>query len=56
MKLLLNGATQGRHSNDGNAVFVSKNLQLKLGKNIVDAKVEFSGTQLSDRCIWNFMP
>ncbi len=56
VELLLNGATQGRHTNDGNAVFVWKNLQLNPGENIVAAKAECNGTQLSDRCTWNFMP
>lgn len=56
VELLLNGATQGRHTNDGHAVFGWKNLQLNPGENTVAAKAECKGTQLSDRCTWNFMP
>ena len=47
VELLLNGATQGRHTNDGHAVFVWKNLQLNPGENTVAAKAECKGTQLS---------
>jgi beta-galactosidase len=55
-ELLLNGVPQGKRSNDGNAVFIWKNVQLSPGKNKIEAKAERDGRSLSDSCIWKFSP
>ena len=56
VELLLNGTSQGQRTNDGNAVFVWKNLQLKPGENTVEAKAERNGAPLNDRCTWMLAP
>lgn len=56
VELLLNGASQGKRTNDGYAVFVWKDLQLKPGENSVEAKANRNGARLSDRCVWRLKP
>jgi beta-galactosidase len=51
--LFLNDAAQGSRTNNGNAVFIWQHLQLKRGKNIVEARAQFHGINLSDRCEWD---
>jgi beta-galactosidase len=53
VELFLNGASQGKCANDGNAVFVWKDRQLKPGRNTVEARAERNGTRLNDRCEWS---
>jgi len=53
VELFLNAASQGSRTNDGNAVFRWQNLQLKPGENIVEARAQIHGTNVSDRCVWN---
>ncbi len=55
VELLLNGASRGAQTNDGNAVFVWKNLQLQPGENPVEARAEINGAPISDRCIWKLV-
>ncbi|HEU6449742.1 MAG TPA: glycoside hydrolase family 2 TIM barrel-domain containing protein [Verrucomicrobiae bacterium] len=52
-ELLLNGVSLGERDNDGNAVFVWKNVQLKPGENVIEARAEINGQKTSDRCVWN---
>ena len=53
VELFLNVASQGSRTNDGNAVFLWPNVQLKPGENIVEARAQFHGTNVSDHCVWN---
>jgi beta-galactosidase len=55
-ELLLNGVSQGKRSNDGNAVFIWKNIQLATGENKIEAKAERDGQSLNNTCVWNFSP
>jgi beta-galactosidase len=55
-ELLVNGISQGTRPNDGNAVFVWKNLQLKPGENVVEARAERNGVTVNDRCVWQLVP
>jgi beta-galactosidase len=56
VELLLNGASQGTRANDGNAVFVWKDLRLVSGENQVEARAQRAGLALSDRCVWTLKP
>jgi beta-galactosidase len=56
VELLLNGTSQGKRRNDGNGLFVWKDLRLKPGENSVEAKASRGGVQLSDRCVWTLKP
>lgn len=51
-EVFLNGVSQGTRTNDGNAVFLWKNLQLKPGENTVEAQAERAGKPITDRCVW----
>jgi beta-galactosidase len=51
-ELFLNGKSQGTRENDGNAVFIWKDVTLGPGKNQVEARAEKSGTPVSDSCVW----
>jgi beta-galactosidase len=51
-ELLLNGVSQGKCSNDGNAVFIWKNVQSATGENKIEAEAERDGQSLADRCTW----
>jgi beta-galactosidase len=51
-ELLLNGASQGVRTNDGNAVFIWKSVRLQPGENAVEARAEKNGVPLTDHCVW----
>jgi hypothetical protein len=51
-ELFLNGKSQGTRDNDGNAIFIWKDIQLSSGKNQVEARSEKGGTPVSDSCVW----
>ncbi|MFM2082930.1 MAG: hypothetical protein RL380_1621 [Verrucomicrobiota bacterium] len=51
-ELFLNAASQGRQTNDGNAVFVWKNLTLRPGENLTEVRATIHGTNVTDRCVW----
>jgi beta-galactosidase len=51
-ELFLNGKSQGTRDNDGNAVFIWKDIKLSPGKNQVEARAEKGGTPVSDSCVW----
>jgi beta-galactosidase len=51
-ELFLNGKSQGTRDNDGNAIFIWKDIQLSPGKNQVEARAEKGGTPVSDSCVW----
>jgi beta-galactosidase len=50
--LFVNGAAQGVQRNDGNAVFVWKEMKLAPGENRIEAKAERGEKKLSDECVW----
>jgi beta-galactosidase len=52
VELLLNGNSQGENSESTNCVFIWKNVELKSGKNKVEARAENGGTNLTDSCVW----
>ena len=52
VELMVNGASQGKRSNDGNAVFVWKDVTLKTGDNAVEARANRNGQAVTDRCVW----
>ena len=52
VELLVNGKSRGKHKNDGNCVFVWKNVKLKPGTNQISATAESNGKNLSDNCTW----
>jgi hypothetical protein len=51
-ELFLNGKSQGTRDNDGNAIFIWKDIKLSPGKNQVEARAEKGGTPVSDSCVW----
>jgi beta-galactosidase len=51
-ELLVNGVSQGTRANDGNAVFVWKNVTLSPGENEIEARAKRNGQSLSDHCAW----
>ena len=51
-ELFVNGASQGPRDNDGNAVFVWKDVKLTAGENRIEAKAERGGQTLQDSCVW----
>jgi len=53
---LLNGVSQGQHDNDGNGVFVWKNVTLAPGENRIQARAERAGQKLNDECTWILRP
>ncbi len=55
-ELFLNGVSQGKRANDGNAVFLWKDIPLQPGENTLEAKAERDGAPLADRCVWNLKP
>lgn len=56
VELFLNGTSQGKCANDGNAVFVWKDRKLQPGENTVEAKAERDGQAISDQCEWTLTP
>ena len=53
VELLVNGVSQGRRKNDGNAVFVWPKIQLAFGENKIEARAEIGGQDISDSCVWD---
>ena len=56
VELLLNGKSEGYHSNATNCVFIWKNVILKPGENQFSARAERDGKELSDACAWTLEP
>lgn len=52
VELTLNGVSQGKRSNDGNAVFVWPGVKLSPGENKVAARAASNGKDLTDSCVW----
>ncbi len=55
-ELFVNGISQGRVKNNGNAVFVWPKVQLAPGENKIEARAEIGGQKVSDNCVWNLHP
>ena len=55
-ELFVNGASQGTRDNDGNAVFIWKNIKLAAGENRIEARAERAGQTLNDNCVWTLNP
>ncbi len=53
---LLNGVSQGQRYNDGNGVFIWKNVTLAPGANRIQASAERAGQTLTDECTWILKP
>jgi len=51
-ELFLNGKSQGQRENDGNAIFIWKDVTLSSGNNQVEARAEKGGVPVSDDCVW----
>jgi len=51
-ELFLNGKSQGTRDNDGNAVFIWKDIKLSPGKTRVEARAEKGGAPVGDSCVW----
>lgn len=51
-ELFVNGQSQGIRANDGNAVFLWKNVRLSPGENKIEARAKRKGQTLNDNCIW----
>jgi hypothetical protein len=51
-ELFVNGVSNGKCANDGNAVFVWKNVTLAPGENQIEARARRKGQSLSDTCVW----
>jgi beta-galactosidase len=52
VELLLNGKSEGNHSDGTNGVFIWKDVQLQPGENQVEAHAERDGKSLNDNCVW----
>ena len=53
VELFLNGKSRGLQTNDGNAVFIWKQVGLQPGENKVESRARFAETNLTDRCVWH---
>ena len=51
-ELFINGVSQNTRDNDGNSVFVWKDVKLTAGENRIEAKAERGGRTLRDSCVW----
>jgi len=51
-ELLVNGRSQGARDNDGNAIFIWKDIRLNPGKNRIEARAERNGVPVKDECVW----
>jgi beta-galactosidase len=51
-ELLVNGASQGTRQNDGNAIFIWKDVHLAPGDNHIEAHARRDGQALTDNCVW----
>ena len=56
VELSMNGASQGSCTNDGNGVFIWKNVQLSPGTNHVTAQAVIKGQTVTDACDWTLKP
>jgi beta-galactosidase len=56
VELFVNGASQRNCRNDGNAVFVWKDVKLSPGENRIEAKAQRGGQSLTDECVWSLKP
>ncbi len=52
VELLLNGVSQGKHTDGINCVFIWKDVSLKPGENRVEAHATKNGANVSDDCAW----
>ena len=52
VSLSINGVSQGNCDNDGNDVFVWKNVPLAIGVNHVEASIDANGQTVKDSCDW----
>lgn len=55
-ELFVNGTSQGKVKNDGNAVFIWSKIQLSPGENKIEARAKIDGHDVSDSCVWNLRP
>ena len=53
VELFLNGTSRGLQTNEGNAVFIWKQVGLQPGENKVESRAQFADTNLTDRCVWH---
>jgi beta-galactosidase len=51
-ELFLNGASQGSRDNDGNAIFIWKDIKLSPGKNQIEVRANQGGASITDGCVW----
>ena len=56
VELSMNGVSQGSCTNDGNGVFIWKNVQLSPGTNHVTAQAVIKGRTVTDACDWTLKP
>jgi beta-galactosidase len=56
VELLVNGGSQGKRADGTNGVFIWKDVQLKPGENLIEAKAVRAGKSLSDNCVWILKP
>lgn len=52
VELLVNGVSKGFRPNDGNAVFIWKDVKLSPGESRLEAKAQRAGDNVSDACVW----
>lgn len=52
-ELTINGVSQGMRKNDGNGVFVWKEMRLSRGENVIKATAQKDGRPVTDSCKWN---
>jgi beta-galactosidase len=52
VSLSMNGKSQGDQTNDGNDVFVWKNISLVPDENLIEAAAVINGTEVKDACRW----
>ena len=50
--LLVNGASQGTRTNDGNGVILWREVKLNAGANAIEARAQRDGRSLIDNCTW----
>jgi beta-galactosidase len=53
---LLNGVSQGQRDNDGNDIFIWKNVTLAPGANRIQSRADRAGQNFSDECTWTLKP
>lgn len=52
VELFVNGTSKGLCKNNGNAVFVWKDVKLSPGANRIEARAQSKGKALNDDCVW----